>query len=229
MIPTWLTVLALLSLATGLVSAILMVRRVRAHPPHMKIMAAVWPLCCLFAGPLILWFHSRHGHGHADDATPFPAVVAKGTLHCGAGCTLGDIIAETLALLAPAVLLPFGWPGLFDNRIFAVWGLDFVFAFGLGLVFQYYAIAPMRGLGLKDGLWAALKADAASLAAWQVGMYGAMAIAHFAVFPAIAPGAEVGAADPLFWFAMQIAMAAGFCTAYPVNAWLISAGVKERM
>jgi len=28
---------------------------------------------------------------------------------------------------------------------------------------------------------------------------------------------------------MQIAMLAGFLTGYPVNGWLIRAGVKERM
>ncbi len=32
-----------------------------------------------------------------------------------------------------------------------------------------------------------------------------------------------------FWFMMQIAMLCGFLTAYPVNWWLISAGLKERM
>ncbi len=34
---------------------------------------------------------------------------------------------------------------------------------------------------------------------------------------------------PEFWFAMQAAMLAGFCTAYPVNWLLIRAGVKEKM
>jgi len=33
------------------------------------------------------------------------------------------------------------------------------FRFCVGVVFQYFAIAPMRGLGLKDGLIAAAKAD----------------------------------------------------------------------
>ncbi|MEO8081682.1 MAG: DUF4396 domain-containing protein [Caldimonas sp.] len=28
---------------------------------------------------------------------------------------------------------------------------------------------------------------------------------------------------------MQVAMVAGFVTAYPVNWWLIRAGIKERM
>ena len=32
-----------------------------------------------------------------------------------------------------------------------------------------------------------------------------------------------------FWFMMQIAMLCGFATAYPVNRWLIVAGVKEEM
>jgi Domain of unknown function (DUF4396) len=32
-----------------------------------------------------------------------------------------------------------------------------------------------------------------------------------------------------FWFTMQLAMLAGFVTSYPVNWWLIEAGVKEEM
>ncbi|QDL93629.1 DUF4396 domain-containing protein [Paroceanicella profunda] len=182
-------------------------------------------------------FHERGGPQTAQggdmaepgrQGPPFAVAVAKGTLHCGAGCTLGDILAETLALLAPGVLALFGYPGLFATRIYAVWGLDFVFAFVLGIIFQYFAIAPMRGLGPAAGLKAALKADAASLVSWQVGMYGFMAIAHFALFPALT-GGGVDAATPEFWFAMQIAMLAGFATAFPVNWWLIRSGVKERM
>jgi hypothetical protein len=32
-----------------------------------------------------------------------------------------------------------------------------------------------------------------------------------------------------FWFMMQIAMLCGFATSYPVNWWLIKAGLKEKM
>jgi hypothetical protein len=32
-----------------------------------------------------------------------------------------------------------------------------------------------------------------------------------------------------FWFMMQIAMLAGFAVSYPVNWWLIRAGLKEVM
>jgi hypothetical protein len=86
----------------------------------------------------------------------------------------------------------------------------------------------MRGLGPVKGLTAALKADTASLTSWQVGMYGLMAIAHFLVFKLVFD-ASVTPASPVFWFAMQIAMVAGFATAYPVNWWLIRAGIKEKM
>ena len=33
----------------------------------------------------------------------------------------------------------------------------------------------------------------------------------------------------VYWFLMQIGMIAGFFTAWPVNGWLIRAGVKEAM
>jgi hypothetical protein len=33
----------------------------------------------------------------------------------------------------------------------------------------------------------------------------------------------------LYWFLMQIGVIAGFFTAWPVNVWLIRAGIKEAM
>jgi hypothetical protein len=33
----------------------------------------------------------------------------------------------------------------------------------------------------------------------------------------------------IFWFMMQIVMLAGFLTSYPVNWWLLRAGIKEEM
>nr|WP_296712090.1 DUF4396 domain-containing protein [Tistrella sp.] len=112
--------------------------------------------------------------------------------------------------------------------MFAVWILDFVFAFVLGVAFQYFTIKPMRQLGVVQGLLQAVKADAASLTAWQVGMYGFMALAQFLIFRQWL-GTKLEVATPEFWFMMQIAMLAGFATAYPVNWWLLSRGIKERM
>lgn len=210
----------------------------------MTVMNAVWPVSALFGTVAVVWAYHRYGrlatmeaHHHAKalgekppnmTGTPFPVMVGKGALHCGSGCMLGDVVAEWLAFIVPGVAVWFGWHSLFEEKMYAVWVLDFVLAYALGIVFQYYAIVPMRGLPPGKGLVAAVKADTLSLVAWQVGMYGLMALVQFRIYPALA-----GQAAPVnsleFWFAMQVAMMAGFLTSYPVNWWLVSADVKERM
>jgi Domain of unknown function (DUF4396) len=104
------------------------------------------------------------------------------------------------------------------------WVVDYILALLFGIFFQYFTIAPMRNLSLGEGLVAASKADFLSLTAWQVGMYGWMAIATFLII-----GHEISKTSPVFWFMMQIAMLAGFLTSYPVNWWLLRAAIKEKM
>ncbi|HVV92099.1 MAG TPA: DUF4396 domain-containing protein [Hyphomicrobiales bacterium] len=231
--PLGLHLLASASVALGgLCAAAIAVDEWR-RPQRMWIMNAVWPLTALFGS--VLWLAAygawgRSAKSPAADARrpPFPAMVLKGSSHCGAGCTLGDIVAEWLAYAAPVVALWFGWRHVFAEKTFAVWILDFLLAFLIGIAFQYWTIAPMRNLSLWRGIGAALKADIASITAWQVGMYAMMALIQFAWFrPAFGGIAPV--ASPEFWFAMQVAMLAGFATSYPVNWLLIRAGWKEEM
>jgi hypothetical protein len=232
MFPPWLHSLALAMLTLGVVCAIGVGIRVVQRPERMPVMNVVWPVCALFGGVLVVLAYRRlampASRGARNRRPSFPAAVAKGTLHCGSGCTLGDLAAEWLAFAVPAVATGFGWHWLFEEKTFAVWGLDFVFAFLLGIVFQYFAIAPMRGLSFREGVAAAVKADALSLAAWQAGMYGGMALLQFGFFRH-ACGHIAPVDTPEFWFAMQLAMLAGFATAYPVNGWLIRRGIKEAM
>ena len=159
-------------------------------------------------------------------------MVAKGASHCGSGCTLGDICAEFLALAVPAVAVWFGWKSIFPDtpagKVFAVWILDYVFAFLFGVAFQYFTIVPMRGLSPGKGLIQAVKADFLSLTAWQIGMYGFMALAQFMLFVHVWPH-ELKPSMPEFWFMMQLGMLTGFATSYPINWWLIRRGVKEAM
>jgi hypothetical protein len=243
-IPAWLHLLSIAALALGLGCALVVAIDVARHPQRMAIMNIVWPVAALFGTLIWLWGYFRygrraskppgagagppHGTGAHASPTPFPIAVAQGASHCGSGCMLGDLIAEWLAFLWPGVLVIFGWGSLFHERMFAAWVLDYLFAFAIGIVFQYFSIAPMRHLGLMQGLWAALKADTLSLTAWQVGMYGFMAWAQLGLFRR-GYGAPLAVNTPEFWFIMQIAMLCGFVTAYPVNWWLIRAGWKERM
>lgn len=231
MAPEWLVVLSWISVAAGIVSAAAIAVDIWAgHRQHMWIMNLVWPLTALYSGVIGLWAYYRVGRRMTHEAMKGAkargdepakarstlAAAALGATHCGSGCTLGDLVAEWLVVLVPLTL--------FGKHIFGTWLLDFILAFLFGIAFQYFTIAPMRNLGLVEGLKAAVKADTASLIAWQVGMYGWMAIATFAIFDR-----ELEKTTPVFWFMMQIAMGAGFLTSWPVNAWLVSAGLKEKM
>jgi hypothetical protein len=179
----------------------------------MWIMDIVWPVTALWAGPFGVAAYL--GLSRARDPA-MPAAAAKAATHCGAGCTLGDIVAALVAVAAPLSIA--------GDAIFGEWIYAFVAAFAFGIAFQYFTIAPMRHLSPKQGLIAALKADALSLIAWQVGMYGWMAVARFAIL-----GHPFQKSSPVFWVMMQVAMLAGFLTSYPVNVVLLRHGLKERM
>ena len=144
--------------------------------------------------------------------------VFKGAAHCGAGCALGDFAAEWIALGLGLVLL--------GSSLAARLALSFILAYAAGIAFQYFAIAPMRGLGLKDGLIAAAKADFISLTAFEIGLFGWMAIMGFALFPAPHQLMPNSAA---YWLLMQGGMIIGFITSWPANVWLVNRGIKVLM
>jgi hypothetical protein len=217
--------IAIASIAVALLSAAWIAVDVMRRPQRMGIMNVVWPLTGLYAGVLGVWAYYAIGRKAVSAAResdgrsgrkPFWQSVLVGTTHCGSGCTLGDIVAESMtATLAFTVL---------GQQIFAAWILDYIFALLFGIAFQYFALRPMREGSAGELLIDALKADTLSLTAWQIGMYGWMAIAVFGIF-----GHELPKSDPTFWFMMQIAMLFGFLTSYPVNWWLLRRGIKEAM
>lgn len=84
----------------------------------------------------------------------------------------------------------------------------------------------MRDLGVWSGLREAAKADVLSLIAFEVGLFGWMAIMAFVLFPEPQTLHPDSAA---YWFLMQVGMVIGFATAWPANAWLIRRGIKEAM
>ncbi|AQP53119.1 hypothetical protein CBF34_02600 [Vagococcus penaei] len=160
--------------------------------------------------------------------SPMPVSVFVGTCHCGAGCTLADLMIETLLFFFPSLYVIGGYHWLFQERLYAGFVWAFVLAYIIGVTFQYLAIVPMKHLGRKEGIKAAIKADTLSLTAWQVGMYATVAFCQLWLFPNWF-GSSIEANTPVFWFMMQIAMLIGFCTAYPMNWFLIKKGIKERM
>ena len=214
----------------GLCALIILIDILSGNKQKMMIMNFVYPISALYGSVFALFFYYKIGRKSSQknsmnekdgkemqhNKKPFWQSVAIGALHCGSGCTMGDIIAETLLLLVPVTI--------FGSALAGKWGVDYLFAFAIGIIFQYYSIKPMKNLSPKEGLKAALKADTLSLTSWQIGMYGWMAIAIFLIFRH-----NLEATDPLFWFMMQIAMLLGFATAFPTNWWLIKRGIKEAM
>lgn len=236
--PAGLHALSLASLALAVSCALLIAADELGRRQKMWIMDLVWPLTALFGSVLWLAAYLAWGRGEPKSAphtakdheskAPFAAMVLKGASHCGAGCALGDLVGEGLILAIPAIAVAFGYGSLFRERTFAGWLFDFLLAFLFGVAFQYFTIKPMRNLSMTDGVVQALKADAASIIAWQIGMYGVMAAIQFALWRPLYGG--IARPDsPEFWFAMQIAMLGGFVTSYPVNWLLLKAGVKEAM
>ena len=243
MTPAWLHLLAVAGLLFGAACAVVIAFDVWLRPQAMAIMNVVWPVVATFGTVFVVWAYFRFGRLSSRKAMqeaksagktppnkelPFPVMVAKGAAHCGSGCAIGDVIAEFLAFFVPSIAIWLGWKSLFAEKMFAVWVLDYLFAFSLGIAFQYFTIKPMRDLSPAEGLIQAVKADTLSLSAWQVGMYGFMAFAQFYIFRGVlGVPLEVNSAE--FWFMMQIAMVVGFVTSYPANWWLLRTGIKERM
>jgi hypothetical protein len=227
--PDWLVSVAVVSLGTAAAcsAAIVVDVLVRGYRQAMPVMEWVWPITALYLGPLALWAYVRHGRRYAPKRqaelgisgpdAPRWVRIGISTSHCGAGCTLGDIAAEW-------IIFAFGL-SLFGATIFASYGLDYLFAFGLGIVFQAFALRQMGIRDLGELARRTAKADAYSLTAFELGLFAWMGLTFFVFFtdPHLQPDSVV------FWFMMQVGMAIGFATSYPANAWLIRRHVKEAM
>lgn len=206
-------------------------------PQKMWIMNLVWPVTALYFGVFALWAYFRAGRQMTQAAMqampkqemekhqkeqqtqarrcPSWPQTALADSHCGAGCVLADIVTEFSIFGIGATLL--------GTELYASYLWDFIAAWSLGIVFQYFK--PMRNLSVGGGIWAAIKADTLSISAFQIGMYAWMALVFFKLFrsPHLHPN------EPAYWLMMQIAMICGFTTSLPVNWFLVKIGWKEAM
>ena len=224
MTPDWLATLAGIYVPLSVLTALLVMADIflagRRQP--MAIMDAVWPLTMLYWGPIGLVFYAWFGRGmkrgagqamhHGDK--PMWQTVFTGATHCGAGCAAGDFIGDWLAYGLGVTL--------FGSELGGKYLLAFGLAYLFGIVFQYFSVAPMRHLGLRQGLIAAVKIDTLSLLAYQIGMFAWMGCRAW-LYPGLQPTTWA------YWLMMQVAMVLGFVTTYPVNWWLIDRGIKEKM
>lgn len=57
LIPSWLIILAWVSLGVAVLCALILLVDLFGHPQKMWIMDVVWPITALYSGPLGLWFY----------------------------------------------------------------------------------------------------------------------------------------------------------------------------
>jgi hypothetical protein len=226
--PTWLTVLAWIWLASAFLCAGLIATDilVRGYRQDMWIMDVVWPLTALYLGPVgwlayLRWgrlnSHRYRQRSGARSHYPFSVSAGISDTHCGAGCALGDVISEWVLFAVGATIAGVAlWPEYIG---------DFALAFVFGIGFQYFVIVPMRQLGFREGVVAALKSDSLSVLTFEIGLFGWMALFFFVFFP----NPHLKADQAAYWFQMQVGMMLGFLTSYPANRWLIRHGIKEGM
>jgi hypothetical protein len=224
-----------ISLSVAFVSSIVIAIDEVRHPQKMWIMNIVWPVTALYFSVFAVWAYFRFGRPMTREAMakfsgqehkrkmaegrkdPTWSQIGIAVSHCGSGCAIADVITEfTLFGLGVTVL---------GSSLWASYVFDFIAAWTLGVVFQYFTIKPMRDLSPMQGIRAAIKADTFSITAFQLGMYGWMALVFFVFFPR--PHLEAN--QPEYWLMMQIAMILGFLSSYPMNKFLIKAGWKEVM
>jgi hypothetical protein len=225
--PTWLTIIAWISIAAAFVSTAAIVYDIygRGLRQPMRVMEVVWPITALYLGPLGLLVYARIARPRRQPATNHPAGerepewhgVFISASHCGAGCAVGDLIGEwvifALALTIAGVTL---WPEYL---------IDFALAYVFGLFFQYLAIKPMSDLPTRRVISDAIKSETLSIIAFEFGMFAWMALVYLALFT----HPHLNTDHAAYWLTMQIAAAIGLATSYPVNIWLVRHGVKHAM
>ena len=228
-----LAALARISLIAAFACALIITIDETRHPQKMWVMNLVWPITALYFSVFALWAYFRMGRPMARDMTakmphmkmeqaaeqqdPTWQQTAVATSHCGAGCTLGDVVAEFSVMGLGLSLL--------GSPLYASFAADLLLAWLFGIAFQYFSIKPMRDLSASQALVAALKADTLSIITFEIGLFGWMALTYFVFFP----NPHLMANQPLYWFMMQIGMVLGFFTSYPMNRALIKWGTKEAM
>ncbi len=231
--------IAWISLSVAFLCALIVAGDEFRHPQKMWVMNIVWPVTALYFSVVALWGYYRigrkmakdgmqgmprdhmRGEQKAQDSRRRPDPTWEQTVvsdsHCGAGCTLGDIIAEFV--IAGLGLTLWGSP------LYTAFAGDLLLAWLLGIAFQYFAIKPMRNLSPGQGLIAAVKADTLSILTFEIGLFAWMALAYFVFFPS----PHLKPTEATYWFMMQAGMVIGFFTSYPMNRLLMTWGIKEVM
>jgi len=152
--------------------------------------------------------HAHHGHGqhhhgnHKGQAAPLNRIAFQATLHCMAGCAIGEVAGMVIGTSLGM--------GMWQTVALAV-TLAFITGFG-------FTMRPLLkgGIPFRQALGIAFAADFVSVSI--------MEIVDNAVMMLIPGAMHAGPTSLFFWASMAFALAVAVVVAFPVNRWLIMRG-----
>jgi len=170
-----------------------------------SMMRFVWTLTVLYSGPIgltIYWWSGRSQISHDS----FWRRGSRSTSHCYSGCGAGEVVGITLA------------QGILVLDTFWVVLITFGFAYLFGYALN---IGPLMqdGVSFREATKDALVTETPSITIMEITAIGTDLLL----------AGEAGMGSVLFWMALVFSLSIGFVAAYPVNAWMITRGVKEGM
>ena len=137
--------------------------------------------------------------------------VVGSTMHCVAGDGIGILVAA-------AVTSPLGLPAWTDFLV------EYAAGFGFGwTIFQALFMKDMAGGSYRRSLEMTFLAEFVSMNGLMAGMAAVSIPWRQSVAAASGPD------HPGFWFVYCVALTAGFAVSYPLNWWLVAAGLKHGM
>lgn len=187
------------------------------YTPEMTVMKWGWVLVTLYTGLLgaglyVLSCKEPRSGMHEEFVRPLWKQGIGSTIHCVAGDATGIIVAATITALL-------GFP---------MW-VDLIVEYGAGFAFGLFVFQALFMKDMMGGSYA--KALRHSFLPEWLSMNTMMA-AMVPVMVSIMMGRDMRAMEPgqlLYWWSMSLGVMAGFVVAYPVNVWLVWAGLKHGM
>lgn len=184
--------------------------------PEMRVMKWGWVLVTLYTGAIggaiyVLSCKEPAPGTHAEFVKPLWKQALGSTIHCLAGDATGIIAAA-------AVTMALGLPMELDVAAEYIFG----FAFGL-LILQALFMREMFGGSYVTALRRSIIPEWLSMNAVMAGMIPVMVVLMTRHMSAMEPRSLH------FWGVMSFATLVGAVTAYPVNVWLVAAGLKHGM
>lgn len=184
--------------------------------PELTVMKYGWVLVTLYAGPVaaalyVLSCQEPAPYQHEKFIKPLWKQALGSTIHCLAGDATGIILAaavtSALHLAMPIDLI-----------------CEYLLGFGFGLfIFQTLFMRDMLGGSYLTALRRSVLPEWLSMNAVMAGMAPVMVTLMASDMQAME------ATSIYFWGVMSLATLAGGLAGYPVNLWLVAAGLKHGM